>query len=917
MKVTMEFLAELRRRIAMLLHPRRFHDDLEDEMRLHRELRQQQLAERGLSADAAHFAAQRRFGNATLLKERSQQAWGWTWLESLGQDTVYGIRGLLRSPGVSAVALLSLALGIGANTAIFTLIDTVMLRSLPVKDPGQLYIIGDAGDNGITSDFARTDLYAYPIYRRFQRENQVFSSVAAIFSMLNSIQGFIDGRTVPEPLNAQLVTGTYFDTLGVEPFLGRMLSDSDDNSEGDHPVVVASYRWWKTRMAADPTAAGKTIRMGDRVYTIVGIAPPEFFGSKVGEAPDLWVPMSMAGALPPHWGGYKDNHAASLYPFARLKPGVTVEQATSNADLIFHQIFAELQPTFLDYNPARTNATILRERHVQLTPLAKGISELRGQFSEPLRILMALVALVLLVACANIANLLLARSTARAREFAVRQALGAARGRLVRQLFTESLVLAVAGGALGLIFATTGSRLLLHMVSNGGPELPVDVGLHTPLLLFTFAVTVVTALLFGTIPAFRATRLELTQSLKDGRSASNSAAKSPLARALVIMQVAFSLVLLAGAGAFLRSFLNLTRVDTGFDNPSSVLLFKTDESSIEYKPDDTRPTLLRRQIEERIAALPGVASCSFSSFTYHEGSWNDSIFVQGFDNDKGINVKHDIVGKDYLRTMGIPLLAGRNFGPQDTPSTPSAPQAAIISQRMAKVLFPAGSPIGRHYGDLPQKSGEYEVIGVARDVQFGSLDEAPQFVDYHSYTQRNEAPDDFEVRFTGNRDTIAAEVRQTIRAIDPNIAIVSVQTLDERIGSTAVRQRLVAQLSIFFGLVAVFLSSIGIYGLMSYVVSRRTSEIGIRMALGAARSHVSWLVMREIAVLVAAGVAIGIPATLAGGRLVASMLYDLKPSDPFSLGAAVVLLVSVAVLAGSLPARRASRVDPMTALRCE
>jgi len=911
----MEILHELWRRLQMLFHSRQLRADLEEEMRLHVDLRTRQKAERGLAPGDARTAALRGFGNQTLLREKSQAAWGWTWLESLLRDTLYGIRGLLRSPGATLVALLSLALGIGANTAIFTLTDAVMFRLLPVKDPNRLFLLGDGRDAGISDEFGRTDLYANPVYRRIQRENHVFSSTAAVFSMTNDVHGFVDGRIEPEPLKIQLVSGTYFATLGVEPLLGRLLADSDDNSEGNHPVAIAGNRWWKRRLASDPAAVGKTIRVGGTVYSIVGVAPPEFFGTTVGVEPDLWVPLSMAQDLPPHWGGYNDNMAESLYVFGRLKPGVTAAEASTNVNLLFQQIFHQLIGSFPDNNPAHRNAAVLGQAHVPLNPLAKGLSHLRAQSSDPLRILSAVVALVLLIACANIANLLLARSTARGREFAVRQALGAARGRLLRQLFTESLVLALAGGALGVAFASFGSRMLLRMISRGPDVLPIDVSLNVRLLWFTLAITMITALLFGTAPAFRATRLELTNSLKGSHGASPGAAKSPLARALVITQVAFSLVLMVGADLFLRSFVNLSRVDSGFDKPENVLLLTTDESSAGYKPDDARLPQLHRQIEERVSALPGIVSGSFSTFTFfREGAWNNPVYLQGFDNDKSVDVKHNIVGKGYFATMGIPILAGRGFGPQDTLTSQ---RVAIVSQRMAQTLFPSGSPIGRHYGLSPQKTGEFEVIGVARDVKFAGLDEPAQTLDYYSWNQGAQYLGDFEVRFAGDRNSVASEVQKAIHAIDPHLPITRVESLEDRLSSSASGQRTMAQLSTFFALAAAFLSSIGIYGLMSYVVSRRAGEIGIRMALGAERAHVRWLVMRDILILIAAGIAIGIPATLALGRLVANMLYGLQPADPLSLAAATMLLFAIAVLAGFLPARRASRVDPMIALRCE
>jgi predicted permease len=889
---------------------RQFDADFKEEMRLHVELREQEQIQAGLSPREARQAASRRFGNATVLKEKSHMAWGWEWLESFVQDIDYGIRAMLRSPALTIVALLSLALGIGANTAIFSLLDAVMLRSLPVRDPAQLILLGKGNTSGITDDFARTQLYSYPFYRQMLEENQVFSDIAAIFSMTNDVHGFVEGRIESEPMNVQLVSGTYFTTLGVRAFVGRTLNDADDNSEDDHPVAVISYAWWKRSLARDPNVLNRKLKLGATTYNIIGVAPPEFFGTKVGEAPDLWVPLSMVKDVPPNYGGYKDNFSESLIIMARLKPGISISEATSNVNLLFRQILLG----FPDAKLSRENLQKLDRTKVPLTSMATGLSSLRRQFSEPLQILMAVVALVLLIACANIANLLLARSTARSRELAVRQALGARRTRIIRQLITESLVLALAGGVLGVALASVANRLLLRMVSGGLDTIPLDVSIDTRLLLFTLAVTIATALIFGTVPAFRGTRLQLTDTLKAGRVPQGTNGKNPLAKALVISQVALSLVLMVGAGLFLRSLVNLNNVDIGF-NKENVLRLEIDSSSAGYTPGEPRQVALNQQIEERVSALPNVKAASFSAFTFHEGSWSSNVIVPGMNTDEDINVKHNVVGAGYFATMQIPLLAGRNFSPSDTSTSRTV---AIISEHTAKTLFPLGNPIGRHYrlGDNKPEN-DVTVIGVAKDVKFHDLAEEPVNLDYFPYTQHPWGFGDFEVRYIGGFAPVAAAVQLTIHSIDGNLPITRVTTLDEQVARSITNQRLVAQLSTFFGLLAVFLSCIGIYGVMSYVVIRRTNEIGIRMALGARRSNMLWMVLREILILVSIGVVIGAPVALAGDRLVSKMLFGLRPSDPVTLVSATVILLIVAAIAGYLPARRASLMDPMVALRYE
>ena len=906
----MDWLSELLRRLWMLIRRQQFDADLKEEMRLHVELREQEQIQAGLSPREARQAAARRFGNATVLKEKSHMAWGWDWLESFGQDIEYGSRAMLRSPALTIVALLSLALGIGANTAIFSLLDAVMLRSLPVRDPANLILLGKGNVSGITDDFARTQLYSYPFYRQMREENQVFSDTAAIFSMTNDIHGFVEGRIESEPMSVQLVSGTYFTTLGVRAFVGRTLDEADDNSEGDHSVAVISYAWWKRGFARDPNVLNRKLKLGATTYNIIGVAPPEFFGTKVGEAPDMWVPLSMVKVVPPNYGGYKDNFSESLLIMARLKPGISISEATSNVNLLFRQILLG----FPDAKLSQENLQELDRTKVPLTPMATGLSSLRRQFSEPLQILMAVVALVLLIACANIANLLLARSTARSRELAVRQALGARRTRIIRQLITESLLLALAGGVLGVALASVANRLLLRMVSGGLDTIPLDVSIDTRLLLFTLAVTIATALIFGTIPAFRGTRVQLTDTLKAGRGPQGTSGKNPLAKALVISQVALSLVLMVGAGLFLRSLFNLNNVDIGF-NKENVLRLEIDSSSAGYTPGEPREVALNQQIEERVSALPNVKAASFSAFTFHEGSWSSNVVVPGMNTDEDINVKHNVVGAGYFATMQIPLLAGRSFSPSDTSTSQTV---AIISEHTAKTLFPLGNPIGRHYRLSDNKpENDVTVIGVAKDVKFHDLAEEPVNLDYFPYTQHPWSFGDFEVRYTDGFDPVAAAVQQTIHSIDRNLPITRVTTLDQQVARSITNQRLVAQLSAFFGLLAVFLSCIGIYGVMSYVVMRRTNEIGIRMALGARRSNMLWMVLREILILVSIGVVIGVPVTLAGDRLVSKMLFGLKPSDPVTLVSATVILLIVAAIAGYLPARRASLMDPMVALRYE
>ena len=833
-------------------------------------------------------------------------------MSTLLQDLRYGLRMLMKNRGFTAVAVLTLALGIGANTAIFSLLNAVMLRELPVRNPGELVLLGTGRWGGSTEEFASTDLYSYAFYREMRQKNQVFSDVTALMSLLFQKMHGAVGSPNLEPMNVQLVSGTYFPLLGVKPILGRAFTEVEDEPAGGHPVAVASYSWWRRRFGRDPGIVGQTVRLGSTVYTIIGVAPPEFFGTAVGQSPDLWIPLSMEKQVSPGWNGLDNRSFQSLYILGRLRPGVTVAQAEANVNLLARESWQELAGPV----PTKEQQQTLEHARIRLTPALRGLSRLRFEFSLPLQILMAVVGLVLLIACANIANLLLARAAARQREIAVRLAIGAGRRRLIRQMVTESLLVALFGGSLGVLLASWASGALLGMVSAGPELLPLDVAPDTPVLVFTLAVSVVAALLFGTVPALRATRVDLTSALKEGRSSVGTASRGPLGKALIVSQVALSLVLLIGAGLFLRTLVKLAHVDTGF-NKENVLLFGIDPPSVGYK-EDTRLVNLYQQIEQRVSAEPGVRAASISFFTFNQGAWSDPVVAQRRNPTPGSNpeVIHNVVGPGYFTTMGIPLLVGRVFGPQDTEKSS---KVAVINETMARQFFPGASPIGRRFGigDDLKHSSDIEVVGVVKDAKYLSVQERLLPAAYYPYTQHVGYYYDFEVRYAGDSQAIIAAVRRAVGEVDRRLPVSYQNTLVEQVNQSITGQTLVAQLSTFFGLLAAFLACIGIYGLMSYAVTRRTNEIGVRMALGAGRAKVVWLVMRETLILAGLGLVIGLPVALAADRLVSKMLFGLKPTDPLSLVGAAILLLAFAVLAGYLPARRAAKVDPMVALRYE
>jgi predicted permease len=834
-------------------------------------------------------------------------------MENLFYDLRYSLRQLRRSPGLTIVAVLSLALAIGANTAIFSLLNTVMLRELPVRNPGQLVLFGNGKWGGSTDDFAVTELYSYVFFRDMQRTNQVFSDVSAVFSlMFEKMHGSVGGSANLEPMNVQLVSGSYFSMLGVKPLLGRAFTEAEDAPAGGHPVAVVSYSWWWRRFGRDPAIVGKTVTLGSTVYSIIGVTPPEFFGTSVGQSPDLWIPLSMEKQVSPGWNGLDDKSFQSLYILARLKPGVGVERAEAGVNVIARQLWQSYAGPVLTQEQQKS----LDHAHIKLTSAARGLSRLRYEFSRPLQVLMGVVGLVLLIACANIANLLLARGTARQREIAVRMAMGAPRSRLARQMLTESLLMAFLGGALGVLFASWAGEMLLAMVSGGPEPLPLSVAPDARVLGFTFLVSLAAALLFGIAPALRTTRFDLTPALKEGRGAVSVAGRSILAKALIVSQVALSLVLLIGAGLFLRTLVNLAGTDTGFEK-NNVLLFGIDPPSAGYK-EDARLASLYQQIEEKVNAQPGVRAASISFFTFNQGEWTQPATVEGAAPALGMlnDVTYNVVGPSYFTAMGIPMLVGRAFRPEDTATSP---KVAVINETMAKLYFPGGSPIGHRFGigSDPKNSKDIEVVGVVKDAKITSLRERPIPAAYFTYLQRVAYFFNLEVRYLGDPRAIISEVRRAIGEVDHSLPVVYQNTLTEQVERSLASQSLIARLSAFFGLLAVFLASIGIYGLMSYAVSRRTSEIGLRMALGAGRTEVLWLVMKESFVLVAAGLAIGLPVALAADRLVSNMLYGLSPTDPGTIAASALFLMAFAALAGYLPARRAAKVDPMVALRYE
>ncbi|HVN04378.1 MAG TPA: ABC transporter permease, partial [Bryobacteraceae bacterium] len=830
----------------------------------------------------------------------SRAVWIWPFLETLAQDTRYAMRTLRASPGFAATAILSLALGIGANTAIFSILNAVMLRSLPVADPGQLAEVQSQQDSYFTN----------PIWEQVRDRQQAFSGSLA-FSGTR-----FDLASGGESHFAQglWVSGDFFHVLGVPAMRGRVFTTKDDRHGGGPggPVAVISYGFWKGHFAGDPEILGKTIRLDRHPFTIIGVTPPWFTGLDVDTHYDVAIPIGCEPILHTDRSNLDARSTWWLRILGRLKPDETIQQATARMKALAPEVNRATLP---NWDAAGQREYL--QRSFELVPAAAGFSETGNDYRKALFTLMAVVGLVLLIACANIANLLLARAAARQREISIRLAIGAARRRVLRQLLSESLLLSVLGAAGGLLFAVWGSRLLVHLLSKTGNEVQFDTAPDWRVLAFTMGIAVLTGLLFGLAPAMRATRVSPNEVLKEhGRGTAGG--RFALGRALVTGQVALSLMLLVGAGLFLGTFRNLLNTSLGFV-PHNVLLVEAAMMQSNVPPKQ-RPALYR-QIVERLRTIPGVAAASSSALTPISGSfWNNFVTPEGY-RSKGkedVLVYFNRVSPGFFETLRIPLVLGRDFTEHDDLG---APRVMIINETAARRFFGKHSPLGKTIGvpgDKPGAQDIYQVVGVVKDTKYGWVSEAMRPLGYFACAQDDSpwAGVDFEIRSGESMATLVPSVRGAFEEVNRGISL-EFRNFETQIGESLIQPRIVALLSAFFGGLAVLLAMIGLYGVTSYGVARRQSEIGIRMALGAQPGSVVWLVLREVAAMLATGTLLGLGASLAAGRLVASLLYGVKPDDAAPLAIAAVVLAIATGIAAYLPARRAARLDPMAALREE
>ena len=835
-------------------------------------------------------------------------------METFFKDIRYGFRSLWKRPGFAAVAIVTLALGIGANTAIFTLVNAVMLKSLPVIRPDELVLFskGDIGEGTTQGDpvVGEWQLYSYSAYQYQRSHNSSFQDILALRSGQARLSVNSAGNANAERAQGQLVSGNYFSVLGVPAKLGRVLTPEDDKP-GAAPAAVISYRYWQQQLNADDTVVGKHFSVNGTSFTVVGVTPPEFFGERVRRPPDFWLPLSFQPQIELRESTLDKKDVYFLTLIGRLKPGVGIEQARASTNLALRQFLSE---------EAGSQLTEQRQRDIQntsatLIPGGQGISPLRFIYSKPLQMLMAIVGMVLLIACANVGSLFLSRAAGRRAEMSLRLALGASRFRIIRQLLTESLLLALMGGIGGVLLAIWGVRLLVGMVAS---EAPLKTQPDLLVLSFTAGIALLSGLLFGLVPAIRASRSDLASAMKEKSRGGTDGSRFGLTSALVITQVCLSMVLLTGAGLFARSLLMLEQQELGFKR-DNILLVAVDPRLAGYKLPEL-PTLYRRLLES-MKTVPRVNSLTVSSYSPMSGTRRSSdVTVQGYTPtpNENTDVEEFFIGPEFGKTLGVPLLLGRELNDQDSASH----KVAVVNQAFVDHYFKNQNPLGRifSFGDKIEPNNQIEIVGVLGNIKSHDSREKQTEMVCRSILQGDDQlafTATFELRADGDAAALAPQIREAISQVDPKLPVFGVTTMQEQVRGTFKQDTLIARLMSFFGGLALLLACVGLYGVMAHSVVRRTNEIGIRMALGAGRGNIQWLVLKETLLLIIVGLAIGVPLALAAAKLVSQQLFGMKPTDPVALLAAAGILTVVAVMAGFLPARRASRVDPLVALRDE
>jgi predicted permease len=828
-------------------------------------------------------------------------------------DVKFALRNLWRNKLFTFVAVASLALGIGANTAIFTLVDQLLLRLLPVQNPEQLVMIWTTGPH--MGSNRGTHMASYPMYQDFQQKAEAFSSVFC--RRETSLSVSFGGET--ERVDGELVSGNYFQALGVKSAIGRVFTpEEDDRVYKGHPVVVLSYSYWTTRFAADPKVIGQKMLVNNYPMTVVGVSAAGFHGVDPAKSPQIRVPVQMKPLMTPGWDDIGDRRSQWVQVFARLKPGFTLESAKASLQPLLSNILRDEAGRPELKNASKYNMDRFLQRKILMEPAGSGFSQVRRDYGTALIVLMCMVGLVLLIACFNVANLLIARAVARQKEIAVRLAVGASKWQLLRQLLVESLTLSIAGGVAGLFLAIAMIRTLLHFLPPDDAPMTLSATPDARILAFNAALAIITGLLFGLAPAAQMLRVDLWNTLKEVVGAvSGTGGGVRFRKALVMAQVAFSFLLLAGAGLFVRTLINLKQTNAGFHELENLVTFQLDPALNGYT--NTRMETFYRQLMENIRALPGVKTASYNIVAVLQGGeWDSTMSVEGHTIKDGEDMQAFMngVSSDYWKTMGIPLVAGRDFQQGDGTDTR---KVAIVNEKFATHFFGHENPLGRHiaFGDKPKKL-DIEIVGVTGNTLYeGPRDGVHRQVFLPYLHVDYPAGITVYVRTAMDPTSMYAALRRTVQSLDPALPVYQMKTLERQLDETLSTERLIATLSAGFGVLATLLAAIGLYGVMAFVVARRTKEIGLRMALGAAQGEVVWMVLRETLVLVGVGLAIGVPSALLLSKYVSAQLFRVKPTDLGAAAAALVVLSLVAVGAGFLPARRASEIDPIQALRYE
>ncbi len=834
-------------------------------------------------------------------------------MTSLAQDLRYALRQLRKSPGFTLVALATLALGIGANTGIFTLVNAVMLKSLPVRNPEQLFLV-------IENDFEpQNTRFSYPFFRQARAAVPEGSQLAAA-SWPGRFYAAFGGQ--PEMVTGQLVSGNYFPTLQTYAELGRLINDGDDRAVGASPVAVISYGCWERRFGRDPNVIGRKLVVNGTPIQIVGVAAERFFGTRVGAAPEFWLPTSMQSVVRYQQHYSKDTSADSEVPWVSL-PGLRwlqfvfrandpsrVAFASAALNQLFH--LNRMQAAAGESDPAERES-ILREQ-LRMVPGARGLPNLEETFSKPLLALMAMVGIILLIACANLANLLLVRAAAREREIAVRLSLGATRSRLVRQLLVECVLLSLCGAACGGAIAYWLTSVLPQWASSRSTPIPVNLGPDARVLSFSIAVAVLTGIVFGLAPALQASRVEPIHALKSGgRRAEGGGTRWSLRQGLVTAQIALSLVLLVGAGLFVRTLRNYATLDPGFDR-DRLITVDLDTHLAGYSPAEL--TSLYRTVIDGIDRISGVRSAALLSCEIASGCGDASdIFLPGVPHSNGeTDAQERFVSHDFFATTAIPLVEGRLFADSDTDKSP---KVVVVNQTFARTFLPGKDPIGQYYGYDAANPRQFQIVGVVKDSRFNDIRESVPATIFHSLVQDPTDVGSLNVRSFADPAPLVAEIREAVRSVDPKLPIGDSSTVADVVSEGLWGYRLIARLASIFGALALGLACLGLYGVLSYSVARRTAELGVRLALGATRSAVLWLVVQQTLVMAAAGIAAGLLLSFVAGRTVSSLLFGLSPHDPATIFAAAFVLLAVSIASGLIPALRAARVSPSDALRVE